>query len=52
MKWDVEYTNEFEQWWDTLDETEQRDVAISVKLLQNNGPNLSFPYSSSVRLTT
>ena len=49
MNWEVEYTNEFETWWNTLDEIEQRDVAISVRLLQNNGPNLSFPYSSSVR---
>lgn len=48
MKYLVEYTDQFEDWWNTLDAIEQRDVALSVALLENNGPNLPFPYSSSV----
>ena len=26
MKWVVEYTNEFGQWWDSLDEGEQESA--------------------------
>ncbi len=48
MKWDVEYTDEFGGWWDSLTEGEQESVRASVKLLGNFGPNLPFPHSSSV----
>jgi len=33
MPIDVEYTDEFEVWWDTLSEPEQDDVAATVGLL-------------------
>jgi hypothetical protein len=36
MAYEVEYTDEFEQWWLTLDAKTQK------------GPNLPFPYSSGV----
>ncbi len=26
MDWEVEYTDEFEAWWNSLDEDEQEDV--------------------------
>jgi hypothetical protein len=48
MHWDVEYTDEFEAWWLTLSEKEQKSVAVSVGLLERLGPNLPFPYSSAV----
>ncbi|MDF9776669.1 hypothetical protein OKW11_003626 [Pseudomonas baetica] len=32
MKWDVEYTDEFEAWWDRLNEAEQDSVQASVTL--------------------
>jgi hypothetical protein len=48
MEWDVEYTDEFEQWWATLTEAEQVDVAATVTLLQNKGPQLPFPHSSGI----
>lgn len=47
--WDVEYTDEFGDWWDTLTEEEQIDVRAPVFLLQQEGPNLRFPYSSSIQ---
>ena len=47
--WEVEYTDEFGEWWDTLSETEQDAVAYSVGLLQSEGPSLRFPHSSGVR---
>jgi len=47
--WEVEYTDEFGEWWETLDITEQDVVAYSVRLLKNEGPSLKFPYSSDVK---
>ena len=34
MSWEVEYTDEFEQWWETLTVEEQASVAASVELLE------------------
>ncbi len=48
MAWDVEYTEPFEEWWDNLDESEQESVAKCVRLLEEVGPLLSYPYSSGV----
>ncbi|MDR1947955.1 MAG: type II toxin-antitoxin system RelE/ParE family toxin [Spirochaetaceae bacterium] len=46
--WEVEFTDEFGDWWDTLQEEDQKAIARSVNLLKNLGPNLKFPQSSSV----
>ena len=43
MKWEVEYTNEFEQWWVGLDEKEQVSVDVVVQLLEEKGPELPYP---------
>jgi hypothetical protein len=48
MAWNVEYTDEFGEWWRSLDEGEQDDVAASVGLLEDYGPMLRFPHSSGV----
>lgn len=47
--WDVEYTDEFEDWWNTLSEAEQIDITASIGLLEQCGPNLKFPYSSGIQ---
>jgi hypothetical protein len=49
VEWEVEYTDEFEEWWDGLSEAEQEDVAAYVTLLEKKGPTLPFPYSSDIR---
>lgn len=49
MATEVEYTDEFEQWWLTLDTVEQVSVDAVVKLLQERGPNLRSPYSSDIK---
>ena len=49
MAWDIEYTDEFEEWWDTLTEEAQIDVDASVGLLREYGVDLPFPHSSSVK---
>ncbi|ULQ60750.1 type II toxin-antitoxin system RelE/ParE family toxin [Brucepastera parasyntrophica] len=46
MKWNVEFTDEFGGWWDTLSQAEQKSVAFTVGLLEIEGPGLRFPYSS------
>ena len=47
--WDVEYTDEFGRWWESLSEGEQESVAASVGLLEDCGPMLGYPHSSGVR---
>lgn len=48
MAWEVEYTDEFEAWWQTLTIEEQVSVSAAVELLENVGTNLKFPHSSGI----
>lgn len=48
MGWEVEYTDEFEQWWEELDADEQESVTASVGLIEEMGVHLPFPHSSGV----
>lgn len=48
MNCEVEFTNEFERWWESLNEEEQDSVAASVGLLEEMGVRLSFPHSSGI----
>jgi hypothetical protein len=48
VAWDVEYTDEFGAWWDTLTGDERIRITASVGLLERRGPNLPFPHSSGV----
>ncbi len=48
MVWDVEYTDEFSSWWQTLKDGQQNDILAVVSLLVEKGPSLPFPFSSSV----
>lgn len=43
MKWEVEYSDEFEHWSSSLTEEEQEDIAASVGLLEEMGQRLSYP---------
>ena len=47
--WDVEYTNEFGEWWDGLTENKQEDIVAMVGLLEEKGTGLGHPYSSGIR---
>ena len=42
--WEVEYTDEFGEWWARLGEGEQESIAASVELLRQLGPNLGRPH--------
>ena len=48
MGWNVEYTDEFGQWWTMLTEGQQEDLSAVVNLLMEDGPKLTFPYSSGI----
>lgn len=48
MSWDVEYTDEFGDWWASLTEAEQVSLAASVQLLEARGPSLGHPHSSGI----
>ena len=48
MEWDIEFTGEFERWWNGLSEDEQVSVDSAVRLLAMVGPTLRHPYSSGV----
>ena len=49
MPWEVEYTDEFGEWWQELSEGQQDAVAAGVELLMEHGPNLPYPYSLGIR---
>jgi hypothetical protein len=48
MGWNVEYTDEFGEWWHGLGEDQQEDVTAVVELLMEHGAQLLFPYSSGI----
>ena len=48
VTWQVEYTDEFGAWWDTLGDDERIRLTASVGLLERRGPSLPFPHSSGV----
>lgn len=48
MAWEVEFTDEFGEWYGALDESAQDTVDRTVRLLEQRGPTLPHPYSSSI----
>jgi hypothetical protein len=48
MEWEVEFTAEFESWWNSLSEDEQVDVNAKVILLQKLGPSLPRPHADLI----
>lgn len=48
MTWEVEYTDEFGDWWEPLSAEEQESIDASVRLLEEQGPRLPFPHSSGI----
>lgn len=48
MSWEVEYTDEFDQWWSDQSAEAQVSIAASVGLLEAKGPNLDHPHSSKI----
>lgn len=48
MVWEVEYTDQFEQWWQTLTVDEQRHIAQAIELLSEHGPGLGRPLVDTI----
>ena len=46
--WEVEYTDEFEEWWDSLTEDEQLHIAQAVEILAEVGPGLGRPLVDTI----
>ncbi len=49
LAWEVEYTDQFEQWWDQLTVDEQGAIAIAVEALQERGPALGRPFVDTLK---
>jgi len=47
--WEVEFSDMFERWWQTLEESEQESILASVYLLRQLGPRLGRPYADMVK---
>lgn len=43
MSWEVEYTDEFEAWWDDISGDDQERITAAVETLEEHGPNLKRP---------
>ena len=48
MAWNVEYTDEFAGWWNSITERIQDDVTAVVELLEESGASLKFPHTSGI----
>ena len=48
MNWEVEYTDEFGEWWEGLGLKEKEEISAVAQLLAEKGPDLPYPFSSGV----
>ncbi len=48
MEWEVEFTDDFSNWWESLSEDERVDVNAKVILLQKIGPSLPRPQADLI----
>jgi hypothetical protein len=48
MPYEVEFTDEFEDWWNSLTAVEQDSIDFSVGLLEEYGPQLKRPHADTI----
>jgi hypothetical protein len=48
MATEVNVTDEFVNWWDSLNEDEQKSVNAIVMMVEERGTQIPFPYSSKI----
>ncbi len=48
MVWEIEFTGEFEAWWNDLSADEQAEIDAKVDLLEERGPTLSRPHADRI----
>jgi hypothetical protein len=46
--WEVEFTDEFGNWWDALSDGLRDAVDRAVRLVMSRGPRLGYPHSSAI----
>jgi hypothetical protein len=49
MAWEVEYTDQFGQWYRELDERSRDRVVAAVEILEEQGPGLARPFVDTVK---
>jgi hypothetical protein len=49
MNWEVEYTDEFDDWFQELDADTQRGIDAAVALLRERGPALGRPAVDTIK---
>jgi hypothetical protein len=49
MSWEVETTDEFDEWFATLSEKEEDQVVAAITALEIDGPNLGRPLVDSIK---
>src|SRR5208283_41723 len=47
--WEIEFTDEFGEWWNLLNEEEQESIAAGVELLRQLGPHLGRPHVDALQ---
>jgi hypothetical protein len=48
VAWEVEYTDEFGDWWKSLTDDEQVEISAKVELLEEHGPTLPRPHADVI----
>jgi hypothetical protein len=49
VQWEIEYTDEFELWWEQLSEDDQERVQAAVEILELTGPALGRPLVDTLK---
>jgi hypothetical protein len=47
--WMIETTDTFDEWFDSLDDTDRANVLAAMMVLRERGPMLSRPYADTVK---
>ena len=47
VPWTVEVTDQFEAWWDSLDEDEKVSIDGMIRVLEAHGPSLGPPFTGT-----
>ena len=48
MAWEIEFTDQFKEWWLSLTENQQEDLVATVELLGELGTTMPSQYSSGI----
>ena len=47
--WEVEYADQFKEWWHSLQDVQQDAVAAAVEILEDSGPSLGRPLGDTIK---